>query len=351
MAKRTARTTKIEPASRPKARPALRQPTPSTSSVTSIPPEVAYARAELIFEQHAAELAQIPGVLSVDVGLRYRAHRLTGEVAVRVHVAKKLPQASLGQDVVPREIDGVPVDVIERNYALSRRTGLVSGSPDELRSLQDQAARIAPSHLPEWFGTAAAAVQDLVRTEQGFVVTCAHVLAADRPVVVLDQTSVEILDGEGELVGFSLPGRWCLDESVDAALFALSDAADRLLEQLPLVRRLGRLTHQDVIDRVAVWKRGAQTGFSIGHVDSVRSLPIPIRMPDGSMVLARNQVQIRAADGRRWFAARGDSGSAILRATPEGAHEWVALLRAVDPHGFAIACHADLVAAKLGVLV
>jgi hypothetical protein len=149
----------------------------------------------------------------------------------------------------------------------------------------------------------------------------------------------------------SLPGRWCLDHSLDAALVRLEGQVERFCETLPHARRIGRLTLRDVIDRIAVWKTGAQTGWSIGQVESVRSLPIPIRMPDGSIVMASDQVQIRAADGRRQFAAQGDSGAAILRSTPEGVHEWVAVLRAVDSRGFAIACHADLVAARLEVVL
>jgi hypothetical protein len=91
--------------------------------------------------------------------------------------------------------------------------------------------------------------------------------------------------------------------------------------------------------------------MSIGQVESVRSLPIPVQMPDGSTVWAENHVQIRAADGRRFFAQRGDSGAAVLRATSAGETEWVAVVRAVDAQGFAIACHADQVAARLEVVL
>ena len=53
-------------------------------------------------------------VVGVGVGLRRRAGALTDDVALVVMVSRKVPNAQLApEDIVPREIDGVPVDVQE----------------------------------------------------------------------------------------------------------------------------------------------------------------------------------------------------------------------------------------------
>lgn len=311
----------------------------------TVPTEVAYARAEWVFERHAAWLMNIPGVLSVDIGLRYQAQRPTGEVAIRVHVARKLPEAQLGKRLIPRQIEGVTVDVIERQFRLAR-TELPAAVPPG-----DATVWIAPRHAPEHFGTATVAVRDLQQQGQTRILTCAHVLAGNRPVQELDVHQAEVINARGITVGVGVVGRWIVDETIDAALWTITAASPAATIALPAVRRIGRLERQDIIDRNAVWKNGAQTGMSIGQVESVRSLPIPVQMPDGSTVWAENHVQIRAADGRRFFAQRGDSGAAVLRATSAGDTEWVAVVRAVDAQGFAVACHADQVAARLEVVL
>jgi hypothetical protein len=63
------------------------------------------------------------GIKKIDVGYAWKNGRMTGDIAIRVHVKKKLPQKELAKkDIVPKEIDGFPVDVIESNLELQRRT-------------------------------------------------------------------------------------------------------------------------------------------------------------------------------------------------------------------------------------
>ena len=56
---------------------------------------------------------------------------MTGEIALRVHVTKKLPESKLrAADIVPRELEGVLVDVIESNpvpHRTTRRDPLIGG--------------------------------------------------------------------------------------------------------------------------------------------------------------------------------------------------------------------------------
>jgi hypothetical protein len=72
------------------------------------------ARAQAVKQAHGAFLLSLPNVVGVGVGLRTRRGQPTGEVALVVMVNKKIPDSALTPDqLVPRELDGVPVDVLE----------------------------------------------------------------------------------------------------------------------------------------------------------------------------------------------------------------------------------------------
>ena len=63
---------------------------------------------------HQAELMAKANVVGVGVGFRQVGGERTETVALVVMVARKLPAAQLApKDVLPKEIEGVPVDVQE----------------------------------------------------------------------------------------------------------------------------------------------------------------------------------------------------------------------------------------------
>ncbi len=63
---------------------------------------------------HEKELLRKANVVGVGVGLCQRGGRLTGEACIVVSVRRKLPASQLEPaDLVPPELDGVPVDVQE----------------------------------------------------------------------------------------------------------------------------------------------------------------------------------------------------------------------------------------------
>ncbi len=66
----------------------------------------------------ATRLAQrFSQVTGVDHGYVYREGRRTAELGIRFHVTHKLPPAVLAEhDTLPREIDGVPCDVVQAAY-------------------------------------------------------------------------------------------------------------------------------------------------------------------------------------------------------------------------------------------
>ena len=72
------------------------------------------AKAQAAKQAHVSFLLGLPNVVGVGVGLRMRRGQPTGEVALVVMVNKKIPDAELAPDqLIPRELDGVPIDVLE----------------------------------------------------------------------------------------------------------------------------------------------------------------------------------------------------------------------------------------------
>lgn len=72
----------------------------------------AIARAQAVKAKYERELMRKRNVVGVGVGLRERAGQTTNEVCIVVSVQEKLPPDQLTpQDVIPTQLDGVPVDV------------------------------------------------------------------------------------------------------------------------------------------------------------------------------------------------------------------------------------------------
>lgn len=72
------------------------------------------ARVRSVKAAHEQVLMQKANVVGVGVGLRRRGGRFTDEPALVVSVTHKVPCAALDpQDVIPSELEGVPVDVQE----------------------------------------------------------------------------------------------------------------------------------------------------------------------------------------------------------------------------------------------
>jgi hypothetical protein len=72
--------------------------------------------------QHALEvkrryersLLSRPNVVAVGVGFMSRGGQVTDQVGIVVSVSRKLPASALPpQALIPRDLDGVPVDVVE----------------------------------------------------------------------------------------------------------------------------------------------------------------------------------------------------------------------------------------------
>lgn len=76
--------------------------------------QAAYERVREVKEAYGEKLMALPNVVGLGIGLRHVGGEPTGEVALVVLVSRKLPSANLDEkDMLPQEIEGVPVDVQE----------------------------------------------------------------------------------------------------------------------------------------------------------------------------------------------------------------------------------------------
>ncbi len=76
--------------------------------------EQATARAQAVKQIYASQLMAKANVVGVGVGFQTRRGKRTGQIGLVVMVSQKLPVAQLQPaDVIPHEIEGVPVDIQE----------------------------------------------------------------------------------------------------------------------------------------------------------------------------------------------------------------------------------------------
>lgn len=72
------------------------------------------ARVREVKEAHEKELLQKPNVVGVGIGMRMQGGQMTDELGIVVSVTHKIPLDGLDPtDVIPSELEGVPVDIQE----------------------------------------------------------------------------------------------------------------------------------------------------------------------------------------------------------------------------------------------
>jgi hypothetical protein len=66
-----------------------------------------------VLERHRSRLLALPGVRSLDVAYKRVGGQATDELAIRVHVERKIPMLQLDRThALPEELEGIPLDVV-----------------------------------------------------------------------------------------------------------------------------------------------------------------------------------------------------------------------------------------------
>lgn len=73
-------------------------------------------RVRVVRAEVETQMLQRPGVTGIDTGYKVVDGRKTDQLCIRIYVKKK--QDVTESELIPREIKGIPTDVIERRFVL-----------------------------------------------------------------------------------------------------------------------------------------------------------------------------------------------------------------------------------------
>jgi hypothetical protein len=277
--------------------------------VASIDPQD-LARAERVLDLVRDEWLRRPGVTAVDLGFKWSGGEMTDVVSLRVHVANKRDAADLSEaELFPREIDGVPIDVIAASYAPQM---LLDIRPETAVEGRGERFKVVPIGVSVGcrFTTAGTLGAKVIDQESGreMILSNWHVLAGNRnaqPGLPIWQPGQ--LDGRpDENSVIAELTRWMLGP-FDAAVANLNGerkVTTKTLEGSSLLDatspRLGMM----------VWKSGRTTGLTQGIVDGIK-MQVPLTYPHQGTHLLDQVFRIvpRPGVGDVEISSSGDSGS------------------------------------------
>ena len=269
-----------------------------------------------------------PNVTAVDVGFKIKGDTLTDEIAIRVHVARKVPVAELASSEVfnetgktPKKVGGFPVDVIEAKYGPSAATAtqpMVLDYADEpaIAAIERTTAfdpligGISCGNPRVTAGTIGAIVFNR-STCRPMILSNWHVLVGASAAAVGEGIlQPGRVDGGTQVVATLTQMR--LDARMDAAVATLNGVRGHTRDILGL----GTISGIDAATLgMLVVKSGRTTGITRGVVDGV-SMSVSINYGDPGVVAFTNQIRI--VPRAPWPATDyevsmgGDSGSVWL---------------------------------------
>jgi hypothetical protein len=291
----------------------------------------------------ADRLLAIPGVHLVALGSKETGGAPTGELAIRVHVDRKRPEAEVPpEERIPAAIEGIPVDVIDS--ALEAPVAAAAGPPgfimedisnpeQDLKSETKRPLVGGVKLLPDavgrkgrpFGGTLGCLLWDKNNHQRGYALTCQHVIDNNGELNIgRGGTKVGSPDAEkpsttcktDNIVGVYLDGEKTPQDS-DEAVVTLRPG----MKWKPHVLEIGRIpthapiTRADLIQlctsQAPVRKRGVRTGLTGGVITDV----------SGANGAAFDHMRIKPNDHPRQsggdricFADEGDSGSVVVDA-------------------------------------
>lgn len=281
---------------------------------------------------HIASTDPENNVQAVGVGYKISGGKRTGELAVKIYVARKFAKDEIRDgDRLPEAIDGIVTDV-EESGLFFRQSAVAPPAPPLLAPI-DPKVRLRPAQPgcsigfadPDGRFVMAGTFGALVKKNgRQYILSNNHVLADEnrlKPGAAIYQPG--LLDGGdpaldqiaslSEFVPLSVGGA----NTVDCAIAEVTDpklVSDDILA-IGTPDGFGPAT-----SAMTVEKFGRTTSYTAGHVSSIDA-DVKIRYDIGTLVFT-NQLLIEGLDGAP-FSAAGDSGSLIVE---RGTHLAVGLL-------------------------
>lgn len=277
------------------------------------------------------ELLSRPGVVGVDINEKTSGGKPTGELAIVVYVKKKRPKSQLRpEEVIPAEIDGIPIDVKEEHIELhtlsvavaevvplvdaTKYTTLHGGiSMGPCRSVHLDPPDVPSSGNYIFVGTLGAIVTDRT-TKATMALTNFHVACVDSGWTVGDAMCQpgRVDAGSCPADTFGTLTRAALSNHVDGAVVSIQSGktTDCSIEEIGAVKGQAAATLNS-----AVRKRGRTTGLTYGTVTSVDA-SVTINYGDGlGNHTLKNQIRIEPDTSKSaQFSDHGDSGSVVVDA-------------------------------------
>ena len=230
-------------------------------------------KAQTVLAAVQADWLQRDGVTAVDLGFKWSDGQMTDQLAIRVHVAqKKAPEVLTEADLFPKDLEGIPVDVIEATYDIqttiesewedAQLEAAVDGRGERFDEIPLGVSIGSPRVTA---GTLGAKVFDAT-THEAMILSNWHVMVGSPAAQAGDPVwQPGRLDGgnQGDVVANI--SRWVLGP-FDAAVAKVAEARpvsaktveDKLIEDV-VAPRLG----------MRVWKSGRTTGYTEGFIDGV----------------------------------------------------------------------------------
>jgi endonuclease G len=318
-------------------------------------PDPTLEQLQRVFDQVVKTYSHRENVTGVDVGFRYDKGKRTSDMAVRIHVREKIPEHALEADeIFPKAIEGVPIDVIQAVYTPHQEPAAVEPEEDLIdRRLRFDRLQpgISVGHQSVTAGTLGAIVFDR-RTAQRGILSNWHVFAgstAAKPGDPIVQPGPKH-GGRAPQDTVARLERFLLDEHGDAAFAILNSNRDVHDVQLETGVRVTAVRHVRIGDIVS--KSGRSTAVTRGLVEGIGQYTLTYagigsRTIGGFKIVAEEdgnpqnlEISAGGDSGALWFTAADAQGVGLHFAGE------------TDPapnEEHAIACHLDDVLSQLDV--
>lgn len=238
-----------------------------------------------VLRRHEEELNAFRGVHYVDVGYKFVNGYPTDELAIRVHVGDKRPESELeAAQVLPRTIEGIPIDVIQSNPGLEQ---------DREGHFDPLVGGIAVRNTRRSGGGTLGAIVFDADTRAPMGISNHHVLVGDVGRVGDNITSPPPVR-RNNIIGTLT--RWNM--RLDCAVFTLNNSRMISREIIDFPQGV-----RDVVQPVvgmAVTKSGRRTGTTSGIVEGVSRREFTI-MPDPRRPSPNGEISDNGDSGSVWL--------------------------------------------------